>query len=177
MSSFRTRRSVLPGFGLQGWFGPWLQEHNIQIIFAVPGIVLATIFVTVPFGALDAKVRKELRRWLRRFHDEIHLTTIFVTHDQEEALEIADEVVIMNQTRVEQVGTPQEVYDRPATPFVYQQAILTWDSRASSLLQLASRRLAARTFPTLSAKNCSPLNTPSVMYSTDHFSLGEVAAN
>ena len=73
-----------------------------------------------PFGALDAKVRKELRRWLRRFHDEIHLTTIFVTHDQEEALEIADEVVIMNQGSVEQVGTPQEVYDRPASPFVYQ---------------------------------------------------------
>ncbi len=73
-----------------------------------------------PFGALDAKVRKELRRWLRRFHDEIHLTTVFVTHDQEEALEIADEVVIMNNARVEQVGTPQEVYDRPRSPFVYQ---------------------------------------------------------
>src|SRR5882724_473469 len=73
-----------------------------------------------PFGALDAKVREELRRWLRRFHDEIHLTTLFVTHDQEEALEIADEVVIMNKAKVEQVGTPQEVYDRPATPFVYQ---------------------------------------------------------
>ena len=73
-----------------------------------------------PFGALDAKVRKELRRWLRQFHDEINLTTIFVTHDQEEALEIADEVVIMNQAKIEQVGTPQEVYDRPATPFVYQ---------------------------------------------------------
>jgi len=73
-----------------------------------------------PFGALDAKVRKELRRWIRQFHDEVHLTTLFVTHDQEEALEIADEVVIMNQARVEQVGTPQEVYDHPATPFVYQ---------------------------------------------------------
>lgn len=73
-----------------------------------------------PFGALDAKVRKELRRWLRQFHDEINLTTVFVTHDQEEALEIADEVVIMNNARVEQVGTPQTVYDRPATPFVYQ---------------------------------------------------------
>jgi sulfate/thiosulfate transport system ATP-binding protein len=73
-----------------------------------------------PFGALDAKVRKELRRWLRKFHDEIHLTTLFVTHDQEEALEIADEVVIMNNARIEQIGTPQEVYDRPATPFVYQ---------------------------------------------------------
>lgn len=73
-----------------------------------------------PFGALDAKVRKELRRWLRKFHEEIHLTTLFVTHDQEEALEIADEVVIMNNARVEQVGTPQEVYDRPSSPFVYQ---------------------------------------------------------
>jgi sulfate transport system ATP-binding protein len=73
-----------------------------------------------PFGALDAKVRKELRRWLRRFHEEIHLTTLFVTHDQEEALEIADKVVIMNQAKVEQVGTPQEVYDRPASPFVYK---------------------------------------------------------
>ena len=73
-----------------------------------------------PFGALDAKVRKELRRWLRRFQDEINLTTLFVTHDQEEALEIADEVVIMNNAHVEQVGTPQEVYDRPVSPFVYQ---------------------------------------------------------
>jgi len=73
-----------------------------------------------PFGALDAKVRKELRRWLRQFHDEIGLTTIFVTHDQEEALEIADQVVIMNSGRIEQVGTPAEVYDHPATPFVYQ---------------------------------------------------------
>ncbi|MBU3656614.1 MAG: sulfate ABC transporter ATP-binding protein [Rhodocyclaceae bacterium] len=72
-----------------------------------------------PFGALDAKVRKELRRWLRRLHDEIHVTSIFVTHDQEEALEVADEVVLMNQGHVEQVGTPDEVYDRPATPFVY----------------------------------------------------------
>ena len=73
-----------------------------------------------PFGALDAKVRKELRRWLRKFHEEVHLTTIFVTHDQEEALEIADEVVIMNNAKVEQVGTPQDVYDHPASPFVYE---------------------------------------------------------
>jgi sulfate transport system ATP-binding protein len=73
-----------------------------------------------PFGALDAKVRKELRRWLRQFHDDIHLTTVFVTHDQEEALEISDEVVVMNQAKVEQVGAPQDVYDRPASPFVYQ---------------------------------------------------------
>lgn len=72
-----------------------------------------------PFGALDAKVRKELRRWLRKLHDELHITSIFVTHDQEEALEVADRVVLMNQGRVEQVGTPEEVYSHPATPFVY----------------------------------------------------------
>src|SRR5690554_6414712 len=72
-----------------------------------------------PFGALDAKVRKELRRWLRKLHEELHVTSIFVTHDQEEALEVADRVVLMNQGRVEQVGTPEEVYNRPATPFVY----------------------------------------------------------
>ena len=73
-----------------------------------------------PFGALDAKVRKELRRWLRRFHDEIHLTSVFVTHDQQEALEVADRVVVVNKGRIEQVGTPDEVYDHPATPFVYE---------------------------------------------------------
>jgi sulfate transport system ATP-binding protein len=72
-----------------------------------------------PFGALDAKVRKELRRWLRRLHDDLHVASIFVTHDQEEALEAADRVVVMNQGRVEQTGTPPEVYARPATPFVY----------------------------------------------------------
>jgi sulfate/thiosulfate transport system ATP-binding protein len=72
-----------------------------------------------PFGALDAKVRKELRRWLRRLHDELHVTSIFVTHDQEEALEVADRVVLMNAGKVEQVGTPQQVWDHPASPFVY----------------------------------------------------------
>jgi len=72
-----------------------------------------------PFGALDAKVRKELRRWLRRLHDELHVTSIFVTHDQEEALEVADRVVLMNSGVIEQVGSPQEVWDHPASPFVY----------------------------------------------------------
>lgn len=72
-----------------------------------------------PFGALDAKVRKELRRWLRRLHDELHITSIFVTHDQEEALEVADRIVLMNEGKVEQVGTSEEVYRNPATPFVY----------------------------------------------------------
>ena len=72
-----------------------------------------------PFGALDAKVRKELRRWLRRLHDELHITSIFVTHDQEEALEVADRVVLMDHGKVEQVGTPEQVYRYPASPFVY----------------------------------------------------------
>jgi sulfate transport system ATP-binding protein len=73
-----------------------------------------------PFGALDARVRKELRRWLRTLHDELKITGVFVTHDQEEALDVADRVVVMNQGRIEQVGTPTEIYDNPATPFVYQ---------------------------------------------------------
>lgn len=72
-----------------------------------------------PFGALDAKVRKELRRWLRRLHDELHITSVFVTHDQEEALEVADRIVVMNKGKVEQIGTPQEVYEHPATPYVF----------------------------------------------------------
>jgi len=73
-----------------------------------------------PFGALDAKVRKELRRWLRRLHDDMQLTSIFVTHDQEEALELADRIAVMSDGRIEQVGTPAEVYHQPATAFVYE---------------------------------------------------------
>ncbi len=72
-----------------------------------------------PFGALDAQVRKELRRWLRRLHDEIHVTSVFVTHDQEEALELANRVVVMNQGHIEQIGSPADVYEQPASPFVY----------------------------------------------------------
>ena len=71
-----------------------------------------------PFGALDAKVRKELRDWLRRLHDEVHVTTVFVTHDQEEALEVADKIVVINDGRIEQIGTPDELYDQPANDFV-----------------------------------------------------------
>ena len=73
-----------------------------------------------PFGALDAQVRKDLRRWLRRLHNEMGLTSIFVTHDQEEALELADTVVVMNKGRIEQIGSPADIYDNPATPFVFQ---------------------------------------------------------
>ncbi len=71
-----------------------------------------------PFGALDAKVRKELREWLRRLHDEVHVTTVFVTHDQEEAMEVADEIVVINEGRIEQVGSPDQLYDEPANEFV-----------------------------------------------------------
>ena len=71
-----------------------------------------------PFGALDAKVRKDLRAWLRRLHDEVGVTTVLVTHDQEEAMEVSDEIVVMNKGRIEQVGTPAEIYDQPATAFV-----------------------------------------------------------
>ncbi len=71
-----------------------------------------------PFGALDAKVRKDLRAWLRRLHDEVHVTTVFVTHDQEEAMEVSDEIVIMNKGKVEQVGSPAHIYDHPASAFV-----------------------------------------------------------
>ncbi|MDR4317560.1 sulfate ABC transporter ATP-binding protein CysA [Niallia circulans] len=72
-----------------------------------------------PFGALDAKVRKDLRRWLRRLHDEFHITSVFVTHDQEEALDVADRIVVMNEGKIEQIGSPEEVYEHPNSPFVY----------------------------------------------------------
>ena len=71
-----------------------------------------------PFGVLDAKVRKELRDWLRRLHDEVHVTTVFVTHDQEEAMEVADEIVVINNGSIEQIGTPDELYDQPVNDFV-----------------------------------------------------------
>jgi sulfate transport system ATP-binding protein len=71
-----------------------------------------------PFGALDARVREELRAWLRRLHDDLHVTTVFVTHDQREAMEVADQVVVLNEGRIEQVGAPLDVYDKPANEFV-----------------------------------------------------------
>jgi len=98
-----------------------------------------------PFGALDAKVRKELRRWLRRLHDELHITSLFVTHDQEEALEVADRVVLLDHGQVEQVGTPNEVYEHPATPFVYGflGAVNRFEGRADGgLLHVGEHRIA-----------------------------------
>jgi sulfate/thiosulfate transport system ATP-binding protein len=79
----------------------------------------SVLLLDEPFGALDAKVRQELRRWLRQLHDEVHITSVFVTHDQEEALELADLVAVMNEGRIEQVGSPDDVYDHPASSFVY----------------------------------------------------------
>jgi sulfate transport system ATP-binding protein len=95
------------------------QRQRIALARAL-AIEPKVLLLDEPFGALDAKVRKELRRWLRRLHDEINLTSVFVTHDQEEALEVADRVVVVNNGKIEQVGAPHEVYDHPATPFVYQ---------------------------------------------------------
>ena len=79
----------------------------------------SVLLLDEPFGSLDAKVRLELRRWLRQLHDEVHITSVFVTHDQEEALEVSDRVAVMNEGRIEQVGSPDDVYHRPITPFVY----------------------------------------------------------
>ena len=95
------------------------QRQRIALARAL-AIEPRVLLLDEPFGALDAKVRKELRRWLRGLHDEMGFTSLFVTHDQEEALELADRVVVMNQGKIEQIGTPQEVYDTPATPFVYE---------------------------------------------------------
>jgi len=94
------------------------QRQRIALARAL-AIEPRVLLLDEPFGALDAKVRKELRRWLRRLHDELDVTSIFVTHDQEEALEVADQIVVMNQGRVEQIGAPADVYQHPASPFVY----------------------------------------------------------
>ncbi len=108
--------------GLEGRYPHQLSGGQRQRIALARALAVEprVLLLDEPFGALDAKVRKELRRWLRRLHDEVHLTSVFVTHDQEEAMEVADRVVVMNKGRIEQVGTPDEVYDRPASPFVLQ---------------------------------------------------------
>ncbi len=101
---------------------PWQlsggQRQRIALARAL-AVEPQVLLLDEPFGALDAKVREELRDWLRRLHDEIHLTSVFVTHDQDEALEIADRVAVFNAGRIEQIGTPEAVYDEPATGFVY----------------------------------------------------------
>ena len=107
--------------GLEGRFPGQLSGGQRQRVALARALAVEpkVLLLDEPFGALDAKVRKELRRWIRRFHNEIHVTTIFVTHDQDEALEVSDRVVVMNQGRIEQIGTPDNVYDEPANPFVF----------------------------------------------------------
>ena len=95
------------------------QRQRIALARAL-AIEPRVLLLDEPFGALDAKVRKELRRWLRNLHDDIHATSVFVTHDQEEALEVADRVVVMDKGKIEQIGTPRDVYERPATAFVHE---------------------------------------------------------
>ena len=112
-----------------------------------------------PFGALDAKVRKELRQWLRSLHSEIHVTSIFVTHDQEEALEVANRVVVMDKGRIEQIGTPGEVYDNPATAFVHgfigESIVLPVDVAAAACSSAASRSTSPPMAPPPAPQNCS----------------------
>ncbi len=94
------------------------QRQRIALARAL-AVEPSVLLLDEPFGSLDARVRKELRQWLRRFHDELKITSVFVTHDQEEALEVADRVVLMNEGRIEQSGTPEEVYHHPTNAFVY----------------------------------------------------------
>ena len=125
-STIRSRVNELLGLvqldGLQKRYPSELSGGQRQRIALARALAVQpkVLLLDEPFGALDAKVRKDLRRWLRTFQEEIKITTVFVTHDQEEALELADEVVVMNNARIEQVGTPQEVYDEPASPFVIE---------------------------------------------------------
>lgn len=95
------------------------QRQRIALARAL-AVEPTVLLLDEPFGALDAKVRKDLRRWLRQLHDELHITSVFVTHDQEEAMEVSDRVVVMNQGRIEQIGSPADIYDQPASPFVCQ---------------------------------------------------------
>lgn len=123
-----------------------------------------------PFGALDAQVRKDLRRWLRQFHDEIGLTTLFVTHDQEEALELSDQVVVMRNARIEQVGEPQAVYDNPRSPFVYEFL----GNVNKLLLGGEARYVRPHEIEILFAAECDPA-TDSIARVQHLFSAGPVA--
>jgi sulfate transport system ATP-binding protein len=106
--------------GLEGRYPTQLSGGQRQRVALARALATEprVLLLDEPFGALDARVREELRRWLRRLHDEIHVTTVFVTHDQEEAFEVADQVVLMNAGQIEQVGAPRQVFEEPATPFV-----------------------------------------------------------
>lgn len=106
--------------GLESRYPSQLSGGQRQRVALARALAIApkVLLLDEPFGALDAKVRQGLRRWLRRLHDEIHVTSVFVTHDQEEALEVADRIVVMNEGRIEQIGTPEEVFHQPASAFV-----------------------------------------------------------
>ena len=139
------------------------QRQRIALARAL-AIEPRVLLLDEPFGALDAKVRRELRRWLRRLHDEIRLTSVFVTHDQEEALEVADRVVLVNRGRVEQVGAPGEVYDEPATPFVYEFLgnVNLFEGRVHrGMADVGGRRLAA-------PEHADAVNAPATAYVRPH---------
>ncbi len=106
--------------GLAGRFPSQLSGGQRQRVALARALAVepSVLLLDEPFGALDARVRQELRSWLRRLHDDLHITSVFVTHDQEEALEVSDRVVVMNHGKIEQIGTPDEVYEHPANPFV-----------------------------------------------------------
>jgi len=121
----RARVEELLGLVQLDWAGERLpsqlsggQRQRVALARAL-AVEPKVLLLDEPFGALDAKVREELRRWLRRLHDELNITSVFVTHDQEEALELANRVVVLNNGRIEQAGIPEEIYHHPATPFVY----------------------------------------------------------
>ncbi len=117
-----------------------------------------------PFGALDAKVSKELRRWLRQLHDRMGLTSVFVTHDQEEALELADRIVVMSEGRIEQIGAPQQVYDHPSTPFVYE--FLGHVNRFDCFLRQGRVEVCGSRFEVSGAE--SVIDGPSIAYVRPH---------
>ena len=119
------------------------QRQRIALARAL-AVAPRVLLLDEPFGALDAKVRKELRRWLRTLHDELHITSIFVTHDQEEALEVADQIIVMNKGNVEQIGSPREVYEKPATPFVFDflgQANRFEGQNSNGIIQIGEDRI------------------------------------
>jgi sulfate transport system ATP-binding protein len=124
----------------------------------------SVLLLDEPFGSLDAKVRQDLRRWLRRLHDEIHITSVLVTHDQEEALEVADRVAILNAGQIEQQGTPEEVYDSPATPFVFD--FLGNVNLFHGRIEAGRASLGPLEFP--APDHCEDENTPAFGYVRPH---------